>query len=417
MTNSNIPATLEALVVPIDGLRHFGKNPRKGDVDAIADSLTRHGQYRPIVVRSGSNEVLAGNHTLKAARDKLGWSEIAATFVDVDDDQAARIVLVDNRVNDVATYDESALVEMLQSLPDLDGTGFGPDDLEALLGVPEGREPSDDVDELPEPPDPIAKLGDLFVLGRHRVVCGDSTDRLTVGRVLEGKLADCMWTDPPYGVDYVGKTNESLTVMNDGADDLEKLLEGAFGVAVEHLRGGAPVYVAHADATRSVFEGQMTAAGFLFRQELIWVKSSLVLGRSDYHYKHEPILYGFAPGGAGRLGRGGARWYGDDSQVTTFEVEKPPANREHPTMKPVALILAMLSNSLKRGGVVFDPFGGSGSTLLAAEFHGSDARLVELNPRYIDVICARYQKETGVLPTLNGKPVNFLNGGDDGSDS
>lgn len=439
MTKNNIHSTLDKLIVPIDGLKHYGKNPRRGDVGKIADSLVANGQYKPIVVRSGANEVLAGNHTLKAAK-KLGWDEIAATFVDVDDDEAARIVLVDNRTNDLATYDEAELVGLLQSLPTLDGTGFSPVDLADIIGdiQQEPAESGEGADELPQRPnETISKLGDVFSLGPHRVMCGDSTDPETLRALLRSETLDLMWTDPPYGVEYVGKTKDALRIENDGAAGLDGLLRAAFAAAATVLRPGAPIYVAHADTERITFEQTLKAAGFLIRQNLIWVKNTIVLGHSDYHYKHEPILqgeavgpsavgpeqgsldeedgkthepmlYGFTPGGTGRLGRGGPRWYGPNNGSTVFEFPKPPANREHPTMKPVDLILAMLANSVRPGGLVFDPFAGSGSTLIAAEYHGAHARVVELDPRYVDVICARYQKLFHTLPERKGKPVDFL---------
>ncbi len=424
MANENIHSTLDQLTVPLGGLVHYGKNPRKGDVAAIAESLEHNGQYKPIVVRAGTNEVLAGNHTLKAARE-LGWDKIAVTFVDVTDDQAARIVLVDNRTNDLAGYDEAQLVEMLQELPDLKGTGFTVDAVEALVhGEQEAADAPDSADELPEQPAPIAQLGDIFELGEHRVICGDSTDPKVLARLLDGKVAHAMWTDPPYGVEYTGGTADALTIQNDGAEDLEPLLTAAFQAAIGALRQGAPVYVAHSDTRRVTFEQTMKAAGFLVRQNLIWVKNAMVLGHADYQYQHEPILegaapteddgkshepllYGFTPGAAGRLGRGGPKWYGPNNGTTVFEVDKPPANREHPTMKPVKLILAMLANSVRPGQLVLDPFAGSGSTLIAAHYHGAFARVVELDPKYVDVICARYQKETGELPRRNGKAVDF----------
>lgn len=430
---NNIHSTLEKLIVPIDGLKHYGKNPRRGDVDKIAESLQENGQYKAIVVRAGSNEVLAGNHTLKAAK-QLGWDKLAATFVDVDDDAAARIVLVDNRTNDLATYDNAELVELLQSLPTLDGTGFAPVDLADLIGgiEQEAAAAPDGADHIPEQAaKPVAKLGDVFTLGRHKVICGDSTSPAVLEQLLGDEHPDLMWTDPPYGVDYVGKTKDALRIENDGAAGLDKLLRAAFAAAAGVLRPGAPIYVAHADTERVTFEQTLRAAGFLIRQNLVWVKNSIVLGHSDYHYKHEPILqgeaaelpaddseddgkahepllYGFTPGASGRLGRGGPKWYGPNNGSTVFEFPKPPANREHPTMKPVDLILAMLANSVRPGGLVFDPFAGSGSTLIAAHIHGADGRVVELDPRYVDVICARYQKLTGTKPQLAGKAVNFL---------
>jgi site-specific DNA-methyltransferase (adenine-specific) len=223
-----------------------------------------------------------------------------------------------------------------------------------------------------------------------------------------------MWTDPPYGVDYVGKTAESLTIQNDGADGLPDLLAGAFAVATIALKPGAPVYVAHPPgALQRDFINAFGQAGWLWRQSLIWVKDSFALGRSDYHYRHEPISYGFTPGGDGRLGRGGERWCGDNAQDSVFEVPKPTRNGDHPTMKPVELIAAMLRNSCPKGGLVYEPFGGSGSTLLAAHQLGATAAVVELDPRYVDVIYRRYQHAVGTVPvrvTPSGDvaPYDFL---------
>ncbi|WP_219717570.1 DNA modification methylase [Zhihengliuella halotolerans] len=412
---NSIPATLDKLRVPIDGLTHYSKNARRGDLTVIKESLEQHGQYRPVVVRTGSNEILAGNHTVMAARE-LGWTHVAATFVDVDDDQAARIVLVDNRANDVADYDDTALAELLASLDgDFTGTGYTDTDYDDLLDALNDADLADndtdllgDPDDAPEPPvEPLSRLGDVIQLGRHRVICGDSTDSAVLAQLMAGDQAACMWTDPPYGVEYEGKTDEALTIQNDGAEDLDALLAGAFVAALTTLRPGAPCYVAHSDTRRISFETALTGAGFLVRQNLVWVKNTLVMGRSDYHYKHEPILYAFAPGGAGRLGRGGDRWYGDHKQTTVIDVDKPARNGMHPTMKPTELVLTNLRNSLKRGGIVLDPFGGSGSTLVAAHQHGSSARLVELDPRYVDVICLRYQQLTGDMPVRDGEPTDF----------
>lgn len=240
---------------------------------------------------------------------------------------------------------------------------------------------------------------------------------------------DCVWTDPPYGVDYVGKTKRKLKIQNDDTGGLEKLLVGAFVVVAAVCRPGAPVYVAHADTKRMVFESSLIAAGLRVRQNLVWVKNTLVMGRSDYQYQHEPILaaevtnldseedpgkvhepvlYGFTPGGEGRLGRGGPWWFGNNKQTTVFEVDKPPRSADHPTMKPVALIDAMLANSLPPGGVVFDPFAGSGSTLIAAHRRSSRCFAVEIDPLYADVILRRFEAHTGIVPTLDGQPVSFL---------
>jgi DNA modification methylase len=398
--------------VPVDALSTFEGNPRRGDVDAIAASLRSNGQYKPIVVNRGSqtgraNEVLAGNHTLLAARG-LDWPTIEVAFVDVDTAGARAIVAADNRTSDLGSYDQQALFELLDSLDTLDGTGYDPAfiaDLEHDLFPPQ---PHTDPDDVPDAPaDPVTEPGQVWQLGEHRLLVGDATDLAAVEAMLAGEQPTVVWTDPPYGVEYVGKTKDSLTIRNDGSAGLAGLLDGAFGVLSSVCAPGVPVYVAHADTERVTFETAMLTAGLKVRQNLIWVKNTIVLGRSDYQYKHEPILYGFTPGGRGRLGRGGARWHGDNSQATVFEVPKPARSSAHPTMKPVALISSMLANSGGAGAVVFDPFAGSGSTLIAAHGLGMVARLVELDPSYADVICRRFEEHTGITPTCEGRAVSF----------
>ncbi|SKV05436.1 DNA modification methylase [Mycobacteroides abscessus subsp. bolletii] len=396
----------------VDDLHTFEGNPRRGDVSAIAVSLTKHGQYRPIVVNRGSqtgrrNEVLAGNHTLMAARS-LGWDTIDVGIVDIDDDTARSIVAADNRLADLGEYDTSDLYLLLSSIEDLGGTGYALDDLLAMERDLFPPEPLTDPDDVPPAPEsPVSRPGQLWALGDHRLLVGSATD-LDGMRALCGDVQpDCVWTDPPYGVDYVGKTKAALRIQNDVTGGLFELLKAAFDVVAAVARPGAPVYVAHADTERTTFESAMDAAGLQVRQNLVWVKNMMALGRSDYQYRHEPILYGFTPGGEGRLGRGGERWFGDNKSTTVFEVDKPARNAEHPTMKPVALIDAMLANSLRPGGVVLDPFSGSGSTLIAAHSRQSRCFGVELDPRYADVILRRFEEHTGVVPELDGEPVSF----------
>jgi len=407
---------IEQTTVPIDSVRPYGSNARLSDMDSIRESLGAHGIYKSIVVRKATMEILAGNHTWLAAKE-LGANEIPVGIIDVDEEQARRIVLVDNRSNDLASYDDHALAELLASLEgDFAGTGFDLSDYDELIDAlndadlaSQETELDGDPDEAPEPPaEPLSKLGDVFQLGRHRVICADSTSPEALATLIAEEPADVLWTDPPYGVDYVGGTADALTIQNDGAGELDDLLQAAFKNALHGLKPGAPCYVAHSDTRRISFETAMRDNGYLVRQNLIWVKNTLVMGRSDYHYQHEPILYGFTPGGHGRLGRGGERWYGDHKQTTVIEIDKPLRNGLHPTMKPTELILANLANSLRPGGIVLDLFGGSGSTLIAAHQHGSSARLIELDPRYVDVICLRYQQLTGDQPTLNGEPVDFV---------
>ena len=397
----------------MESLSTFEGNPRKGSVEKIAVSLEKHGQYRPIVVNLGSvtgrgREVLAGNHTLMAARS-LGWSHVDACVVDVDDDTAKSIVAADNKLADLGGYDDVALFRLLDSLEDLSGTGYSISDLEALRQDLFPPEVLTDPDEAPSvPAEPISVPGQIWQLGKHRLLVGDSTDVESVRRLVGDEPPNCVWTDPPYGVDYVGGTKDNLRIQNDGAGGLGNLLAAAFGVILAVCRPGAPLYVAHSDNERLTFETSMLNAGLLVRQTLVWVKSALVLGRSDYHSRHEQILYGFVPANSGRLGRGGERWFGDNSQTTVFPFDKPSRNADHPTMKPVALIDAMLKNSLPPGGIVFDPFGGSGSTLIAAHDRGCRAFLVELDPRYADVILTRFQRHTGVVPVCEGEQVSFV---------
>lgn len=400
--------SLETREIPVKDLHLFYKNPNVGNVEEIAKSLKVNGLYRAIVVNAGTHtgrpmEVLAGNHTLKAARE-LGWETITAHVLDVDEDQAKRIVLADNRTAELGQIDPEILLELSRDLDDLEGTGYSTEDLDALI-VDEPVELLGDEDDVPEQVVPRAKPGDVWILGDHRVVCGDATDADVVAELMAGGEADVMWTDPPYGVDYVGKTKDALTIENDGAAGLAGLLQGIFANAFNSLRLGAPFYVAHADTERITFETELEAAGFTVRQNLIWSKNTIVMGRSDYHYKHEPILYGFKPAGKGygRLGRGGDHWFGDDAQATVFEVDKPAANREHPTMKPVRLIEEMLRNSAHRGDVVLDLCGGSGSTLLAAEKLGLAARICELDPRFVDVIVTRWEAATGQQAELSNR--------------
>lgn len=433
----------------LEDLQHYHRNARKGDVATIVESLRTLGQYRPIVINKGTktgraNEVLAGNHTLKAAH-QLGWEKIDVHKVDVDDETAKRIVLIDNRSNDKAEYDKEALLELLEDVPDLVATGYTAEDLDDLrVEVDQDRDPTDvpsEADEAPPvPEEPVTRPGDIWHLGKHTVMCADATEDGALLELFGDQQADMIWTDPPYGVEYVGKTKEALRIQNDGADGLEALLTDAFSRALVVTRPGASVYVAHADTERMTFEGALRRTGYLVRQNLIWVKNTMVMGRSDYHYKHEPILeaqagedatdvdwqepeeirqhepilYGFTPGAKGRLGRGGPRWYGDNSQTTVFDIAKPAANRDHPTMKPVELVTAMLDNNLKPGGIVLDMFGGSGTTLIAAELHGSRGYISEIDPRYCDVIVKRWAKLTGGIPERQDGPVDIL--GDDEKD-
>lgn len=418
-TGENIAPGLAALATPVDDLDLLPGNPRIGDVDAVAASYRRLGQRKPMVARRGPDGrgvVLAGNHQLQAAR-QLGWDRIAVVWVDDDDATASAYALADNRTAELGGYDDAALAALITQVADHDAalladTGWADDAVAELLERVTPVElptPPADPDDVPDTAPAITAPGDVWQLGPHRVLCGDSTVLTDLERVLDGGLADIVWTDPPYGVSYTGKTADALTIENDGADGLPSLLQGAVGSILAGARPGAPVYVAAPAGRQSIVFANALNDADLFRQRLVWVKDILVLGHSDYHYRHEDIYYGFVPG-EGRLGRGGdAGWYGDNAQTTVLEFPKPMVSKDHPTMKPIELITHCLNNSSKPGHTVLDLFGGSGSTLIAAHLTGRIARLIELDPHYVDVICRRYQKITGDKPIHadTGAPHDF----------
>jgi DNA modification methylase len=247
-----------------------------------------------------------------------------------------------------------------------------------------------DEDEVPEKPPARTRLGSVYQLGEHRLICADSTKAEIIRTFMKGDEASMVWTDPPYNVDYVGKTKNALKIQNDKMDDasFREFLKKAFVAMVEVTRPGGAVYVSHADSEGYNFRGAMRDAGWLVKQCLIWKKQSLVMGRQDFHWIHEPILYGWKPGNA-------HYWYNDRKQTTVLEFARPSKSPDHPTTKPVDLIEYCIGNNSKPGEIVFDGFGGSGSTLIACEKLGRKARLVELDPSYCDVIVERWEKYTG----------------------
>lgn len=393
-----IPATLDALRVPIDSLEPFHRNPRRGDVPEIVRSLRRLGQYRPVVVNRGSltdraNEVLAGNHTLAAAR-ALGWEEIAATFVDVDEDTAARIVAVDNRTSDIAGYDDEALAELLAGLADLEGTGYSAQDLTELLAAG-GQTPGKDTEPAPRPKRPKTKRGDLIVLGEHRLVCGDATDRGDMAKLLAGDRGDLLYTDPPYGMSYESGKLGGIEGDDLRGDELIALVRDALIVAGEHLHPGAARYVWCTWRTYPEFAGALRDAGLEPAACIVWKKGRVGPGSAHYRPEHEFCLY-CRPDVDGDhelcVYCKGEEWTGGRGQSDVWEV---PRDSDHPTQKPVALAERAIENSTVGGGVVVDVFGGSGSTLLACENLNRRARLMELDAAYCDVIADRWQRHTG----------------------
>jgi len=320
--------------------------------------------------------VLAGNGTLEAARS-LGWTEIEVAEVpdDWDNDTAKAYALADNRTAELAEWDESELAKQLLELQDADWDitelGF---EVPALADI----EPADE-DEIPEPPvEPKTKLGDIYQLGRHRLMCGDSTDLASVERLMDGAKADMIFTDPPYGVDYKG-------IHNDSRDGLEDLLRSVFANYVAVSTNGASIYVFHSDRSADIFH-KVFREFFHFSSMIIWFKNSLTLSQTDYQSQHEPCLYGWADNGT-------HNFYGDRKQVSVWQFEKERVEG-HTTPKPVELVKNALNNSSKQNQSVIDLFGGSGSTLIAAEQTNRTCFMMEIDPKYCDVIVTRWENLT-----------------------
>lgn len=395
--NGAIMPNLKVETFKISDLSTYHKNPRRGDVDAIAESLKARGQYRPIVVNIGTHashdyEILAGNHTYLAAK-KLGWKTIQATTVDVDDDQAAQIVLADNRLANLGGYDDETLSALLSDVSSLDGLGWSQDDVDELAAALEPERDDSEVEDVEVPDDAPqrVKRGEIWVLGEHRLMCGDSTKPEDIRKLLGGGEADLWLTDPPYNVAIVGKTKKHLTIENDSwanDDEFVEFLRKAFVTALDVLKPGCAFYVWFAQTQAENFLAAADKAGMTIRQTLIWAKSTFSLGRQDYQWKHEPCLYGWKDGAS-------HRWFSDRKQTTVLEFEKPARNAEHPTMKPVPLMAYEIRNSSRVGDTVLDSFGGSGSTLMACEQTGRKCVTMELDPHYCDVILKRWEDYTG----------------------
>jgi site-specific DNA-methyltransferase (adenine-specific) len=398
------------LAHPITELTLLPGNPRRGDIEAVKRSLEAFGQRKPIVVRRSDNVVIAGNHTLQAAQ-ALGWDEIAVVWVDDDEVTSKAFALADNRTAELGDYDEEALADLINDVGSLnpgllESSGWDDKAVQELLNRVEQVELDIDVDDIPDKAPSTSKSGDVWLLGKHKVMCGDSTSIEQIKELMDGSEADLVWTDPPYGVAYIGKTKDALTIENDDMDidALQIFLTQAFTAGHAVTKKGGCWYVAAPSGNIfQAFSIPLSDLG-IWRHTLVWVKDVLVMGRADYHYRHESIFYGWKEGAAHQAPP-------DRKQDTVWEIPRPKRSTEHPTMKPVELIVKAIENSTNQNQIVLDMFGGSGSTLIAAEETNRIGYLMELDPKYVDVICARFQKLTGVLPVLesSGKVHDFLN--------
>ena len=444
MNAPHLPSTIEHIAT--DALIPYARNSRTHSPEQVAQlarSIEQFGFTNPVLVDE-HNTLIAGHGRVMAAQ-RIGLPAVPAIrLLHLSDTQRRAYVIADNKLAEQAGWNMAMLTREVEDLMeenfDISMLGFGDDELAELLGdaapgaVPVGKTEIEDAPALK--PDPVTRTGDVWLLGQHRVVCGDSTSMANLGRLMQNVEADMCWTDPPYNVAYETKAGK---IANDDLGDTEfrAFLVSAFNAAFAVLKSGGAIYVAHADTEGLNFRSAFAAAGFKLSGCLVWRKNSLVLGRSDYQWQHEPILYGWKPGAA-------HQWFGGRKQTTILDLaqttslfrlrldgkyeiqlgesvlivdgdakveellpsiineDKPSRNEGHPTMKPVALVERMLRNNAKKGAVVLDLFGGSGSTLMACEKLGMKARLSELDAGYVDVIVNRWQNYTGKVAVLEG---------------
>lgn len=385
----------------------FAKNSRThsdAQVAQIAASIREFGFTNPVLIDE-ANGIIAGHGRVMAAR-KLKLTEVPCIrLAHLSDAQKRAYVIADNKLALNAGWDEAMLKLELADLKaldfDVDLTGFNTDEIDALLSE-KGTDGLTDPDDTPEPPvEPVTRPGDVWVCGQHRVMCGSSLEMTAMERLCGDQRVDMLLTDPPYNVAYTGKTKDALTIQNDSMGDeaFRTFLRYAFVTADAMLKPGAVFYIWHADSEGYNFRGACKDAGWQVRQCLIWQKNSMVMGRQDYHWQHEPCLYGWKDG-AGHL------WASDRKQTTLLKFDRPSRSEDHPTMKPVALFEYQLLNNTKGGDIVLDSFGGSGTTLIAAEKNGRIARIMELDPKYVDVIVKRWEDFTGQKAVLEstGEP-------------
>jgi DNA modification methylase len=390
---SNTNPTIEML--PTAGLVPYARNSRTHSpeqVAQIAGSIREFGFTNPVLV-DAENGIIAGHGRIMAAQ-KLGLERVPCIRLGyLTESQKRAYIIADNKLALNAGWDfEMLKVEVMElQADDFDVSLLGFDDLEMADLLADPTEGETDADDVPEvPPDPVTVLGDLWVMGKHRLMCGDSTSIDELRKLCGEQEVDMWLTDPPYNVAYEGKTKDALKIQNDsmGNDQFRQFLRDSYVAADAVMKPGAVFYIWHADSEGYNFRGAAHDAGWKVRQCLIWKKSTMVMSRQDYHWKHEPCLYGWKEG-AGHL------WATDRKQTTILEFEKPSRNGEHPTMKPVALFEYQMLNNTKGGDIVLDSFGGSGTTMIAAEKNGRIARLMELDPKYCDVIVTRWQAFTG----------------------
>jgi len=372
------------------------RHPDK-QIELLSKIIKKQGWRAPITVSIRSGFIVRGHGRLLAAQ-KLGLEEVPVDRQDyATEAEEWADMIADNRIAELSELDDEAVSRLLAKFDidfDRELTGFVDKDIDKLLAQFEDKTAIDDefdVDQaVADITDPVTKPGDIIQLGRHRLICGDSTDPEVLEKLMDGRMADAVFTDPPYNVDYTGGTEEALKIANDNMSgaDFRAFLLAAFTAAAAVTKEGGAIYVCHADTEGVNFRTALIEAGFLLKQCIIWAKQHFVIGRQDYQWQHEPILYGWKEGAA-------HSWYGDRKQTTVWNIDRPVASLEHPTMKPVALVAMAIGNSTKKDDLILDPFCGSGTTVIAAEQLGRVCYAAELDPKYCDVIVRRWGEFTG----------------------
>lgn len=368
-------------------IKPYEKNPRKNDnaVKYVAESIKEFGFKVPLVI--DRNGVIVAGHTRYKAAKQLKIKTVPCLVADdLTDEQVRAFRLADNKVAEQAEWDFDLLDDELAQILDIDMDAFG-----FLNDIDDKTEEAIEDDyEINPPEEPKAKLGEIYQLGRHRLMCGDSTILNDVEKLMGGARADMLLTDPPYNVNYEGKTKDKLKIQNDKMqnDNFRQFLADAFLNADTVMKPGAVFYIWHADSEGFNFRGACFDVGWKVRQCLIWNKNSMVMGRQDYQWKHEPCLYGWKDG-AGHL------WASDRKQTTIINFDKPTRNDKHPTMKPIPLFDYQIKNNTKGDDIVLDLFAGSGTTIMACEQNGRRGYCMEYDPKYVDVIIDRWETFTG----------------------
>jgi DNA modification methylase len=385
--------------IPIGKLNPAKYNPRKdlkpGDpeYEKLKKSMEAFGYVEPIVWNKRTGNIVGGHQRLKILEEQ-GQSAVECVVVDFDEAEEKALNVALNKVS--GQWDLPKLADLISELDngifDIGITGFDAAEIEHLFSQVHDKDVTeDDFDldgALQEPA--ISKPGDLWLLGCHRLFCGDSTQAETYEKLMEGKKANLVITDPPYNVNFTAGKEKERLIKNDHQTDTEfyAFLLAAFKNIYQHLADGGSIYVFHGDTEGLNFRNAVKEAGFYLSGVCVWVKDSLVLGRSDYQWQHEPIIYGWKPTGR-------HRWYADRKQTTVWQFDRPKRSAEHPTMKPVALCAYPIKNSSAPNGIVLDPFGGSGSTLIACERLDRICYMAELDEKYVDVIVKRYIETAG----------------------